>query len=167
MSQSELSIEDVPAKARSSLESLLEESFTGMYLWHAKRTLSNVEVVKKATLNGKDVGLAMLKMLEHDLGYVYYVAVAQAQRGKGVGGYLLDKSLEYFSNLGANEVLASVEEDNVESVRLFHSRGFEENGFWELAKRYGRIRTTKLWGKMLVVSGEIVLRKSISPKLTE
>ena len=167
MSHSDLSVEDVSEESRYKLEHLLEESFTGMCLWHSKRTLERIEVVKKAVLGGNDVGLAMLRMMEPDLGYLYYIAVARAYRGRGVGGFLLDKSLEYFNEQDANEVLAAIEEDNVESKRLFHSRGFQEVSYSDISKKYGRIRTANIWRKMLVVYGEIVLGKNLAPKLIE
>ncbi len=161
----ELTIEDVPYEKRKDLVSILEESFEGMYLWHSRKTLEKIEVVKAATHRGKKVGLAMLKRLDSHLGYVYYVAVSRDYRGLGIGGLLLDNSLEYFIESGVVEVFAAVEEDNVESIELFKSRGFDQISFSELAKKMGRLKAATLWSKMLVVPGELLLHKQISPKL--
>jgi ribosomal protein S18 acetylase RimI-like enzyme len=161
----ELTIEDVPYEKRKDLVPILEESFEGMYLWHSKKTLEKIEAVKVARYRGKNVGLAMLKMLNSHLGYVYYVAVSREYRGLGIGGLLLDNSLDYFISCGAVEVFAAVEEDNIESIELFKSRGFEHITFSELSKKMGRLKAATLWSKMLVVPGEVLLHKQISPQL--
>ena len=78
--QDDITIVDVPAGKRKGLEWILEESFEGWYLMHSKRTLRDVEVVRAAMSSGKPVGLVMLKKLEGSAGYVYYIAVAKAER---------------------------------------------------------------------------------------
>ena len=89
-----LNIEGVPADARESLTPILLESFKGIYLWHARRTLRSVRWVRKATQGSVVVGLAMSTMLGEISGYAYYAAVTPSQRAKGVGGFLLDDALE-------------------------------------------------------------------------
>jgi ribosomal protein S18 acetylase RimI-like enzyme len=121
--------------------------------------------VKKARLGGEDVGLAMLKMLDKTLGYVYYVAVSPKYRGRGVGGFLLDQSIDYFFSSGAVEVFAAAEEDNIESIKLFESRNFGEISYGDLSRKYGRIKAARLWAKMLVVPGEILMSRTISARL--
>ena len=112
------------------MEHILEKSFDGWYLWHSRRTLNDIETVKAALIDDSAVvGVSMLKMLDSKLGYVYYIAVSPQWRGKGVAGKLLDDSLEYFFNRGANEALAGISEDNEESKALFTSRGFREMSF--------------------------------------
>ncbi len=144
---------------RASLEPILEESFTGIYLRHAKRTLHDVETVRVARVGGAAVGLAMLKLLTKGAGYVYYIAVLPSSRMKGLGSRLLLDSLDYFARSGATEVYASVGEDNVESKALFFGRGFRRTDFSEVSKKYGTIRALAMYRGMWVVPGEMLLVK--------
>jgi ribosomal protein S18 acetylase RimI-like enzyme len=158
----EISVVDVPKEDRSRLLPILEESFEGLYLWHARRTLQGIEVVRAArTLEGEDAGLAMLKMVSEDAGYVYYVAVPPRFRRRGIGGALLDDALSYFARRGARDVYASVEEDNIGSNTLFGSRGFEGVQGSEMAERYGRLRAFVMYREMMVVRGELLLGKRL------
>ncbi len=75
--QENIEITDVPAGKRQELDWILEESFEGWYLWHSKKTLRDVELVRAAMSSAKPVGLVMLKTLEGTVGYVYYIAVAR------------------------------------------------------------------------------------------
>ncbi len=158
-------ISDVPANEREELLPILEESFEGWYLRHSKRTLYEIELVRQAKVSDERAGLVMLKNLGNRLGYIYYIAVGKKFRGKGIGGKLLDRSLSYFFDRGMQEVYASVEEDNEESSRLFHSRGFKRTSRGELARKYGTINSFVLLRKMLIVPGEIILFRELSPKL--
>ena len=92
-------------------------------------------------------------------GYVYYVVVAPSERGRGVGGFLLDDALQRLRAQGAEEVFASVRVDNVPSNRLFLSRGFSRKPFKDVARSKGFLRAVKLWSRMVVVPGERVLVK--------
>src|SRR3989454_9791642 len=102
--QENMAIIDVPKRNRAGLEWILEESFEGWYLMHSRRTLRDIEMVRAAVSSGKPVGLVMLKTLEGNVGYVYYIAVAKASRKKGIGKLLLDDALRIFSASGMNEV---------------------------------------------------------------
>lgn len=158
-------ITDVSPNEREELVPILEDSFEGWYLRHSKRTLSEIGLVRQAKVNDERAGLVMLKELGNKLGYVYYIAVAKRFRGKGIGGKLLDSSLTYFFDRSMQEVYASVEEDNEESNRLFHSRDFRKTTRSELAKKYGTINSFVLIRKMLIVPGEIILFRKLSPNL--
>ena len=124
MAQDDIMIVDVPAKKRRGLEWILEESFEGWYLMHSKRTLRDVGLVRAAMSSGKPVGLVMLKTMERNVGYVYYIAVAKAHREKGIAKLLLEDALRIFTASSVEEVFASVEEDNAPSEGLFASEGF-------------------------------------------
>src|SRR3989442_8696944 len=154
-------IRDVPARERTGLEWILEESFEGWYLMHSRRTLRDIEMVRAAVSSNKPVGLVMLKTLEGNVGYVYYIAVAKASRKKGIGKLLLDDALRIFSASGVKEVFASVEEDNKPSEALFASEGFTPTSFNEGSKKHGSLHTLKMYREMLVVPGEVLLRKAI------
>lgn len=166
MTGSAVEVADVPKAGRARLVPILEESFEGLYLWHARRTLQSIDVVREArTADGEDAGLIMLKTLGEGPGYVYYVAVPPRFRGRGIGGRLLDDGLSYFEGKGVKEVYASVEEDNVESNKLFASRGFEKVKGSEMADRYGRIRSMLMYREMMVVPGEALLRRLLDAKV--
>src|SRR5260370_11669313 len=113
ISQEEISIVDVPSKQRDGLEWILKESFEGWYLMHSKRTLQHIELVRAAMLSGKAVGLVMLKILDGTIGYVYYIAVAKAQRKNGIGKLLLEDSLRILNARGTHEVFTSAQPSHV------------------------------------------------------
>jgi ribosomal protein S18 acetylase RimI-like enzyme len=165
----EVELVTVPQSQRSVLLPILEESFEGMYLWHSKRTLQGIELVRELRVSGERAGLSMLKMVAAGAGYVYYIAVSARFRRRGLGGMLLDDALSHFLGVGADEVFASVEEDNVESNALFSSRGFVRTDRSFIASRYGQLRSLLMYREMMIVPGEVVLRKTpgSSPPVTE
>lgn len=165
LSSQDVRIVDVSLAERQGLESILEESFEGWYLRHSKRTLKDIEVVRTALVGEEHAGLVMLKELSKKIGYVYYIAVIPKFRKMGIAAKLLDNSIEYFANQGKEEIYACVEEDNKDSLALFDSRRFAETGFGELASKYGKLSAMKLYTKMWVVSGELVLVKSLTRKI--
>ena len=93
-----IEIVDVPVDQRAGLEWILIESFEGWYLRHSTRTLHHIEIVRAAMSAGKPVGLVMLKTIEGDVGYVYYIAVPRTERKKGIGKLLLTDSLKRFQD---------------------------------------------------------------------
>jgi ribosomal protein S18 acetylase RimI-like enzyme len=155
-------IVDVPVGKRAELDWILEESFEGWYLMHSRRTLRDVELVRAAMSSGKPVGLVMLKTLEGGVGYVYYIAVARANRKRGIGKLLLGDALRIFSASSVKEVFASVEKDNEPSEALFASEGFTKTSFSEVSKKHGSLHTVNMYRAMTVVPGEVLLRKAIA-----
>jgi ribosomal protein S18 acetylase RimI-like enzyme len=155
----------VPESERSSLVPILEESFEGLYLWHSKRTLRGIELVKAVRVGGEYAGVSMLKTVAEGAGYVYYIAVSSRFRRRGLGGILLDDALSHFAGVGADDVLASVEDDNLESNSLFSSRGFVRTDRSYIAGRYGQIRSLVMYREMMIVHGEVVLRKDCVPPI--
>lgn len=162
MKAEELVVVDVPKKNRTGLDWILDESFEGWYLWHSRKTLRDVEIVKAAMLSHKPVGLVMLKTLEEGVGYVYYIAVARRQRKKGIGKLLLNHSLKVFKDSGVKEIFASVEEDNAPSEALFAAEGFERTNYADVSKEHGSLHTLYMYREMTVVPGEILLRKTLA-----
>ena len=154
-------ITDVSPGKRHELEWILEESFEGWYLWHSKKTLRDVELVRAAMSSGRPAGLVMLKTLEGTVGYVYYIAVARASRNKGIGKLLVEDALRLFKASDLKEVFASVEKDNDPSEALFASEGFTKTSFGEVSKRHGSLHAANMYRAMTVVPGEILLRKPI------
>jgi ribosomal protein S18 acetylase RimI-like enzyme len=163
MTLPELEVVEVPEAERGRLLPILDESFEGLYLWHARRTLQSIETVRAArTSEGEDAGVLMMKMLGDGAGYVYYVAVARRWRRMGVAGRLLDDAVSYLTKGGAHDIFASVEEENEGSKALFDSRGFEKVDMSEMAGKYGRLRALLMYREMMVVPGEVLLRKGVS-----
>ena len=158
----DVSIIDVPANERAGLEWILEESFEGWYLLHSRRTLRDIEVVRAALLSGKPIGLVMLKTLEGTIGYVYYIAVAKAHRKRGIAKLLLEDALRSFKMSRMKEVFASVEKYNKPSEALFASERFAPTSFSEVSKRHGNLHTLNMYREMLVVPGEVLLRKAMA-----
>ncbi len=160
--QDGVAIVDVPDDQRAELKWILEESFEGWYLRHSTGMLRKIELVRAAMSAGKPVGLIMLKTLEGGAGYVYYIAVAKGQRRKGIAKVLLEDALRSFKVKGVEEVFASVEEDNEPSEALFASEGFTRTSFGDVSKKHGRLHTVNMYKEMLVVPGEVLLRKEIT-----
>jgi len=158
----DVAIINVPANERATLGWILEESFEGWYLLHSKKTLRDIEVVRVAKSSGKPVGLVMLKTLEGNIGYVYYIAVAKAHRKRGVAKLLLEDALRSFKTSRMEEVFASVEKNNEPSEALFASEGFTPTSFGEVSRRHGSLHTLNMYREMLVVPGEVLLRKAIA-----
>ena len=156
-----LGIVDVPPTERAGLERILEESFEGWYLRHSRGTLKEVELVRAAVLSGRPVGLVMLKTLEEDIGYIFYIAVDRAHRRMGVARSLLSDSLQRFKAAGVEEVFAGIEVDNEASEGLFTAEGFARISFSEVSRKHGSLRALNMYRLMRIVPGEILLRKSI------
>ncbi len=161
MKRADVEIVDVPMSERTSLLPILEESFEGIYLWHSKRILQSIETVRAARIAGEAVGLIMLKIIGGGQGYVYYVAVSPTFRRRGIASALVDDAVSFLAGKGAEELFASVPGDNVESSALFSSRGFEKVDLSEMAERYGRLRSILMYREMMVVPGEVLLRKDL------
>lgn len=154
-------IHGVPREARPRLASIVKESFTGLYRWHALRTLGSVDRVRAAVQGDDAVGLAMFTLLEPGLGYLYYIAVRPSHRAGGVGGLLLDDSLAVLRDAGAREVFACIRAENTTSIRLFSSRGFARSGFRDLARQRGVGGALRLWRRMVAAPGERVFRRAL------
>jgi len=151
---------------RELLYPVLESGFEGWYLSHSKRTLREIEKVFAARLGDTNVGVVMLKNIDPKIGYVYYIAVSSEYRRQKIGSRLLEYSLNYFSERGADTVFASLTvEHGGESKVLFESHGFVETNFGQVSKRYGKLHAINLYRKMLVVSGELVVYKELTKRL--
>lgn len=156
-----IEVSEWPKERRGTLEEVLEESFEGWYLYHAKWKLAEAEDVLVATEGGAPLGLCILEMLGHGAGYIFYIAVRKAARRRGIGSLLVDKSLDFFRLRGCDMVYASVEKDNTPSRRLFESKGFSRRNYAELTKHYGRLGALAMYSRMVIVPGEALLAKSL------
>ena len=147
-------VQEVPAESRTDLVSLVDQSFDGIYRWHARKTLREVRWVRRAAREERAIGLIMLTTLTPDLGYVYYVAVLPAERGAGIGALLLDDAMAALRAVGAREVLACIRSENLPSIRLFRAKGFERIRFRDLVRDRGFWDAARLWAGMVVAPGE-------------
>jgi ribosomal protein S18 acetylase RimI-like enzyme len=140
------------------------DSFVGIYRWHAKRTLRDVSLVRAAEVDGEVAGISMLERLTPAVGYVYYLAVRVAFRRRGIGGILLDDAISGFLREGMRVIYGAAEEDNVNSIALFRSRGFRTVERRELGYREGGLGAWGLRSRMWVVSGEMLLGRRYAPE---
>ena len=160
---SDLHISAVSREKRARVEPIIDQSFNGLYRWHARRILRSVQWVTEAVHVDARVGVAMFTLLGKRSAYVYYLAVVPSQRAKGIGGMLLDDALNLLLESGALEVFACVRTDNIPSLRLIQSRDFVRTGFRELIASKGFAPAAKLWMQMVVAPGEKVFRKVVRP----
>jgi ribosomal protein S18 acetylase RimI-like enzyme len=154
---------DLVGDARERAVPILIESFTGIYRWHAKRTLRRVSTVRAVAEGDELVGVSMLEDLADRVGYVYYIAVGRAYRKLKVGSLLLDDALERFRSNHAAVVYAAAEENNAGSLALFKSRGFRVVGKDESGYQEGGLGARGLRSKMMVVYGEVLLGLRLLP----
>lgn len=136
---------------------VLIDAFVGIYRWHAKRTLRDVECVRAARHAGTTVGVSMLEPLTPEVGYVYYLAVRAAYRGRGIGALLLDDAIDRFRHRGIRVVYGAAEEENRASLGLFRSRGFRAVERRELGYAEGGLGAWGLRSRMRLVHGEVLM----------
>lgn len=157
-----MDIQSVTRASRAHLLPLVDQSFTGIYRWHAEKTLRSVQWVREAFREDGTAGLAMLTMLAERCGYVYYIAVAPSERGAGLGGLLLDDALAILKDAGAIEAFACTRWGNAASLRLLRSRSFERTRFGQRVRTHGLVHASILWMRMVAAPGEYVFVKDIS-----
>ena len=159
-----LEIRDLTPSERELAIPVIIDSFTGIYRWHAKRTLHSISRVRGAWFGEEIAGVSMLEFLEPPVGYLYYIAVRVAHRRRGVARRLLDDALDLFGQNGARVVFAAAEEDNTASLRLFSSRGFRLTEPKERGWREGGLGAWGLRSRMMVVSGEVLMGVRLRPE---
>ena len=84
-------------------------------------------VTHRATLGQKLAGFIMSRIVKGEA-EVLSVAVAPAQRGRGVARQLLEVHLRRLASLGIRTVFLEVGEDNTPARRLYRRMGFGEVG---------------------------------------
>jgi ribosomal protein S18 acetylase RimI-like enzyme len=142
---------------------VIRDGFVGIYRWHAKRTLREVPIVRAAERDGEVIGLSLLDLLVPEVGYVYYVAVLSAHRGRGLGALLLDDALDRFRSRNVEVVYAAVREENLASRRLFERREFRPVARKETGWKDGGLGAWGLRSRMRIVPGEILLGRRLRP----
>ncbi len=72
-----------------------------------------------------EAGYACARVQSDGTGYVDYLAVAEAARGRGAGSALLGAALDWlFGEKGVPEVFLTVRADNATALRLYTAAGF-------------------------------------------
>ncbi|HYB78038.1 MAG TPA: GNAT family N-acetyltransferase, partial [Thermoplasmata archaeon] len=141
----------------------IKDGFTGIYRWHAKRTLRFASKVRAAVVGNDVAAVSILERLAPEVGYVYYLATALSYRREGLGARLLDDALELFGREGASVVYAAAEEDNTASISLFRSRGFRPVERKERGYREGGLGAWGLRSRMTLVGGEVLFGLRLTP----
>ncbi len=150
-------IVDLVGEDRERAVPVLRDSFVGIYRWHAKRTLFRISTVRAVVRGDRVVAVSMLERLAPEVSYVYYVAVARADRGRGLATVLVDDALARFRADGTQVVYAAVGEENAPSLALFRARGFRQVERKEPGYREGGLGAWGLRSRMMLVHGEILL----------
>ena len=138
------------------------DAFTGIYRWHAKRTLREVPRVRAARIGSEVVGVAMLEPLAPEVGYLYYLIVRSDHRGRGIGRRLFDDALAIFRQEGRRVAYVATEPENAPMMALLTRAGFrtvarkEEPGYLD-----GGLGAWGLRSRMRVVPGEILLGRRL------
>ena len=70
--------------------------------------------------------------------YIYHLAVAEADRTRGVGHRLLVEAERYLTSAGARYVYVTVHQDNTEGLALVGATGYEPEGEIVLTKQLAR-----------------------------
>jgi ribosomal protein S18 acetylase RimI-like enzyme len=102
-----------------------------------------------AERNGRLVGAIVPKVFvlpdKRRCGAIFWLMTAPEARGNGVGGRLVEATLEYFEEHDCREAFACVEGYNTSSSNLFATRGFTILSPGEQLRHYGLLGTFALW----------------------
>jgi ribosomal-protein-alanine N-acetyltransferase len=93
-----------------------------------ERLLVGRDVVAHRAMVGRMLAGFILSRLVVDEAEILSVAVASAQRGRGLASRLLDLHLRRLAGLGVRTVFLEVDQDNIAARRLYHRAGFAEVG---------------------------------------
>jgi ribosomal protein S18 acetylase RimI-like enzyme len=88
-------------------------------------------------------------------GAIFWLMTDPQARGLGVGGRLVEATLEYFEDHCCREAFACVEGYNTSSSNLFTARGFTVLSPREQLRRYGLLGTFTLWIKMFRLGADV------------
>jgi ribosomal protein S18 acetylase RimI-like enzyme len=161
--RAEVTLIDLVGEDRERAVPVLKDGFTGIYRWHAKRTLRTATWVRAAVLGTEVAAVSVLERLDPIVGYVYYLATSRAHRREGLGAVLFDDALALFRREGASVVYAAAEEENAASIALFRSRGFRVVERKERNFQEGGLGAWGLRSRMTLVGGELLFGLRFSP----
>ena len=128
---------------RAAVVKLWQEVFPDMPSWNhpetdIQRKLSiQRELFLVAYVGSEVVGTAMGGYDGHR-GWVYYVAVGTAYRGRGIGRSLMHGMEERLSRLGCPKLNLQVRTSNSEAVRFYEKLGYQVESRISMAKHLRR-----------------------------
>jgi len=112
-----------------------------------------------AECDGRLVGAIVPKVFvlsdKRRCGAIFWLITAPEARGSGVGGRLVEATLEYFEEHGCREAFACVQGYNTSSSNLFAANGFTILSSGEQLGRYGLLGTFTLWIKMFRLGADV------------
>jgi ribosomal-protein-alanine N-acetyltransferase len=120
---SEATVRDAAAIAR-----LHGASFHRGWSGEIEQMIRDRQVLAHRAVAGRSLRGFILSRLVADEAEILSVAVASAQRGKGLARRLLDLHLRRLAGLGARAVFLEVDEGNEPALRLYRRAGFRQVG---------------------------------------
>lgn len=83
------------------------------------------EIMVATDQHDQVLGLSVPRVLtKNKVGEIYYLAVDQSARGKGIGRQLMNATLDYFRRLGLSIAVISFDQGNAPAAGLYASCGF-------------------------------------------
>ncbi|MGA2141883.1 MAG: GNAT family N-acetyltransferase [Brevinematales bacterium] len=136
---------DFREPVREDLEAiniLLEASFSRIYAWFAKKSFSNLQNSIIAEVEGGRIIAAInYRILEQDstkIGYLYYLAVQDEYRRRGIGRELGLRAISSIEKeYGPLDIFAAVEKKNTPSREMLKSLGFKPLSRAGIKKKFG------------------------------
>jgi len=118
-----------------SLEALISASFDPRFgeRWSAEQVISALAMPGTHAVfacvedDPRPTGFALVRLVA-DEAELLLIAVRPDQRGKGLGGILLDYAIETCAGSGARDLFLEVRAENTVAIYLYKSRGFEVVG---------------------------------------
>ena len=121
---SEAGVRDAPAIARLHAASFRRGWSDG----EIEQMLRDRQTMAHRAVTGRTLHGFILSRLVEGEAEILSVAVAQARRGRGTAGALLNLHLRRLAGLGARAVFLEVDESNTPALRLYRRAGFREVG---------------------------------------
>lgn len=145
------------------IRNLSRSSFDRVYAFFAVRGAQRANPVLVAEEDGGLIGFleALLFPGTPPIGYVYFVAVDPARRGRGTGQALVVDALDRFRMAGATRAFAAVPDDNEASRRLFGSLGFQAVPRSVLRRWYGW-RGIAVQMRMVLAPHEVLMARTFA-----
>ena len=111
--------------------------------WHADRLRLGYPVLVAVDEQGAVVGYASFGDWRAFEGYRHTVEhsvyVREDQQGKGIGKQLMHALIDRARKIGKHAMIAGIEAENVASIRLHRSLGFEDGGtLKQVGTKFGR-----------------------------
>jgi ribosomal-protein-alanine N-acetyltransferase len=126
-SRAEPSITEAGARDASAIATLHGMSFRrGWSEQEVEGLLLDRHVIAHRAIAGAQLAGFIMSRLVEDEAEILSVAVAEAQRGRGLARQLLNLHLRRLAGLGTRAIFLEVDEHNVPALRLYQHAGFDE-----------------------------------------